>query len=167
MSKINAIISDSDGTLVDTVNLIRHGQYETARQYLEKYGISTSEIPNYDTYNNFLSLAIGGSARTTLEQTMRLLYAETPHHLDAMDFDTLHEMLNPVQDQLAPEYVKPYEGLSNFLHEIGGQVSSSLFLPVAPPIISCVILGLRFPDYISPNCTKIKLNQIVTSLVSS
>jgi phosphoglycolate phosphatase-like HAD superfamily hydrolase len=119
MRKIDAIISDSDGTLVDTVDLIRHGQYETARQYLIKRGIPDVEIPNYDIYNDMLIKAIGGSARDTLERTIRLLYAAQPHHLEGMDFDELHDMLNPIQDRIAPEYVKAYEGLSEFLHGVG------------------------------------------------
>lgn len=119
MRKIDAIISDSDGTLVDTVSLIRHGQYETARQYLVKHGIPDEEIPEYDAYNELLTQTVGGSARTTLERTIRLLYEAAPHHLEGMDFDELHDMLNPLQDQLAPEHVKAYEGLSEFLHGVG------------------------------------------------
>lgn len=119
MRKIDAIISDSDGTLVDTVSLIRHGQYETARRYLVKHGIPDDEIPGYDVYNELLTQTVGASARTVLERTVRLLYEASPHHLEGMDFDELHDMLNPVQDQLAPEYVKAYEGLSEFLHGVG------------------------------------------------
>lgn len=119
MRKIDAIISDSDGTLVDTVSLIRHGQYETARQYLVKHGIPDAEIPSFETYDELLTRVVGGSARNTLERTIRLLYEGSPHHLKGMDFDELHDMLNPVQDQLAPEHVKAYEGLAEFLHGVG------------------------------------------------
>lgn len=121
MSKIEAIVSDSDGTLVDTVSLIRHGQYETARRYLTRHGIPDNEIPDYDTYNNLLTKTVGGSARHTLETTVRRLYEESPHHLEGMDFDELHDKLNPVQDELAPEYVEAYEGLSEVLHGLGKQ----------------------------------------------
>ncbi len=119
MRKIDAIISDSDGTLIDTVSLIRHGQFETARQYLVKHGIPDEAMPNYEAYNDLLTQTVGGSARTTLERTVRLLYQSSPHHLVGMDFDELHDMLNPVQDQLAPKYVKAYEGLADFLHIVG------------------------------------------------
>jgi hypothetical protein len=34
MKNIEALISDADGTLVDTLGLIRHGQYEAARLML-------------------------------------------------------------------------------------------------------------------------------------
>lgn len=119
MSHIEALISDADGTLVNTVSLIRHGQYETARTYFVKHGIPADEIPDYETYEVLLNQTVGGTARNTLEKTARLLYAESPHHLDGMDFEELHGMLNPVQDRIAVEHVKPYDGLSDTLHKLG------------------------------------------------
>lgn len=119
MKSIEAIVSDADGTLVDTVNLIRHGQYEAARRYLTSHGIPEKEIPDYTTYDALLLQAIGGSARDTLERTLQLLYEASPHHLEAINFDELHEMLNPIQDDLALDYVKPYVGLSDFLYSLG------------------------------------------------
>lgn len=119
MKSIRAIVSDADGTLVDTVELIRHGQYEAARVYLIRHGIPKHEIPDYKTYDALLLKAIGGSARDTLERTLRLLYETSPHHLETINFDELHEMLNPIQDDLALEYVKPYAGLSDFLRYLG------------------------------------------------
>ena len=119
MTKIEALISDSDGTLLDTVSLIRHGQYEIAKQYLVEHGIPDEEIPSYETYDDSLTKTVGGSARDTLERTVRLLYEASPHHLNGMDFDKLHDMLNPVQDRIAKEHIKAYEGLSDFLHGLG------------------------------------------------
>lgn len=119
MKQIEAIISDADGTLVDTVSLIRHGQYETARQYLLLHGVPADDIPNYKTYDELLLQTVGGSARDTLERTMRLLYEASPHHLESMNFDELHDMLNPVQDSIAPEYVTAYEGLNDFFRYVG------------------------------------------------
>lgn len=119
MKNIEAVLSDADGTLVDTVQLIRHGQYETARTYLEGHGIPPAEIPGYNHYEALLNQTVGGSARDTLEKTVRLLYELQPHHVEGIDFDALHDMLNPVQDRIAPEYVKPYEGLSETLRTLG------------------------------------------------
>lgn len=119
MKKIEAVLSDADGTLIDTVRLIRHGQYETAKTYLEGHGIPNVDIPAYGTYEALLNQTVGGSARDTLEKTVRLLYEVQPHHLESIDFDALHDMLNPVQDRIAPEYVKPYEGLSDTLRTLG------------------------------------------------
>lgn len=119
MKQIKAIVSDADGTLVNTVKLIRHGQYETARQYLVLHGIPEDEIPSYETYDQLLAQTVGGSARDTLERTMRLLYEASPHYLEGMDFDELHDMLNPVQDAIAPEYVRAYQGLHEFLNYLG------------------------------------------------
>ncbi len=119
MKNIEALISDADGTLVDTLGLIRHGQYEAARTYFEKHGIPVGEIPSYETYESFLNQAVGGSTRHTFENTARLLYAATPHHLDGMDFGELNSLLDPIQDRIAPNFVKPYEGLSSMLTSLG------------------------------------------------
>ena len=119
MKKIEAIISDADGTLVDTVGLIRHGQYETAKTYLTKHGIPKDEIPEYEAYEIHLNQSVGGATRDTLERTVRLLYADSPHHLVGMNFDELNDMLNPVQDGIASEFVSAYEGLSHTLFALG------------------------------------------------
>ncbi len=119
MNRIQAVISDADGTLVDTVRLIRHGQYETAKAYFIKHGIPAGEIPSYEAYEALLNKLVGGFARNTLEQTARVLYAESPHHLESMDFEELHHMLNPVQDSLALQYVRPYDNLANMFRNVG------------------------------------------------
>lgn len=114
-----AILSDADGTLVDTVHLIRHGQYETAKTYLTQHGVPAADIPEYEAYEAHLNEVVGGSARDTLERTVRLLYQNQPTHLKGMDFDALHDMLNPVQDSIAPEFVKAYDGLPKLLSYLG------------------------------------------------
>ncbi|TAH31984.1 hypothetical protein EYC58_04905 [Candidatus Saccharibacteria bacterium] len=87
-----AIISDADGTLVDTLHLIRHGQYETAMTYLTQKGVDPVHVPDYETYEALLNQTVGGSARDTLEKTVTLLYRDQPHHLQGLDFDELHEI---------------------------------------------------------------------------
>jgi phosphoglycolate phosphatase-like HAD superfamily hydrolase len=119
MQTPEAILSDADGTLVNTLHLIRHGQYETSKTYLTQQGIKPTEISSYEAYEVLLHQAIGGSARDTLEKTVRLLYEKQPHHLEHFDFDALHELLNPIQDKIAPEFVKPYDGLSDFFFRLG------------------------------------------------
>lgn len=118
MSSIKALISDADGTLINTVQLIRHGQYEAAKKYLTKHGIPVDEIPTYETYDALLSQVVGGATRSTTEKTLRLLYSASPHHLDSLNFDELHATLNPIQDKLAPKYVQSYSGLTSFLKNI-------------------------------------------------
>lgn len=118
MAQIEALISDSDGTLLDTVSLIQHGQYETARQYLVEHGIPDEEIPTYETYDELLTKTVGGSAKDTLERTVRLLYKASPHHLESMDFDKLHDMLNPVQDRIAKEHIIGIRGALGFLAQL-------------------------------------------------
>ncbi len=114
-----ALLSDADGTLVNTLNLIRQGQYETSKSYLTRQGIAIDDLPVYDTYEKLLNQTVGTSARDTLEKTLRLYYKNKPHHLLNLDFNDLHSQLNPVQDKIAPEYVKAYDGLSDFLSHLG------------------------------------------------
>ncbi len=128
-----AILSDADGTLADTLHLIRHGQYETSKTYLTRHGIPAAELPSYPAYEALLNQAVGGSARDTLEKTVRLLYQQQPHHLDGIDFDALHDMLNPIQDEIAPEFVRAYEGLPEFLSALGkARVKLAIFTSGTP-----------------------------------
>ena len=127
------LISDADGTLVGTVSLIRHGQYETARHFFVKHGIPVKEIPDYESYNNVLTKLVGGSAHDTLRRTTEAIYQNSPQYTKNMDFDEMHNMLNPVQDELAPEYAKAYEGLSSFLHSLGeAGISLAIFTSGTP-----------------------------------
>jgi len=70
-------------------------------------------------YGYCLNQVVSGSTRHTLDRTARLLYAAFPHYLESMDFDDLNSLLNPIQDRIAPEYAKPYEGLSDILVLLG------------------------------------------------
>ena len=114
-----ALLSDADGTLVDTLQLIRRGMYETTRQYLSMVGIPADDIPSYGTYVPLLNKSIGPSARATLERAVRLMYSADPHYLANLNFDAAYGLLDPVQDKLAVEYVKPYPGLTAFLEGLG------------------------------------------------
>ncbi|MBX6334728.1 HAD family hydrolase [Candidatus Saccharibacteria bacterium] len=119
MPEIRTIVSDADGTLVDTVSLIRHGQHQAARTFLEQHGIPAEELPSYEEYVNVLNRHVGGSTRQTLERTVRAFYEDRTHHIANLDFDELDQMLDPIQDKLAPEYVKPFPGLADMLTWIG------------------------------------------------
>ncbi len=66
MDKIEALISDSDGTLLDTVSLIRQGQYETVRQYLTEYGIPSEEMPTFSTFSKALDTPYKDTPYTVL-----------------------------------------------------------------------------------------------------
>ncbi len=119
MQAFEALISDADGTLVNTVPLIRHGQYETAVTFLRHHGVPAGDIPQYDQYEKLLNQVVGGSARQTLERTVRALYEDRTHHLEGMDYDELHALLDPIQDRLAPEYIQPFPHLADTLAKIG------------------------------------------------
>lgn len=119
MNQPRAILSDADGTLVDTVQLIRHGQYETLVTYLVQREIATSDIPDYQTFEMALNASVGGSARDTLEKTARILFQDRPDFLETINYDDLHDHLNPIQDRLAPTYITAYDGLSEFLYSLG------------------------------------------------
>lgn len=117
---IKAIISDADGTLVNTAYLIRHGQYETAVEYLAERGVPRHDIPDYDTYETYINQAVGGSTRETFERTIRLLFSKThEHHLGKIDFDELDARLAPIQDRIAPLYVHPFHGLTELFGWLG------------------------------------------------
>lgn len=120
MKKIRAIISGADGTLVNTLYLIRHGQYEAAVEYMVERGIPRSEIPAYEMYESFINKAVGGSTRDTFEKTLHLLFGERyAKHLEVIDFDELDRRLRPIQDHLAPLYVHPFYGLHEMLGWMG------------------------------------------------
>lgn len=126
---IKAIVSDADGTLVNTLYLIRHGQYETAVEYLIECGIPRHDIPEYDAYESFINESVGGSTRETFERTIRMLFAEThEHHLNAINFDKLDNRLAPIQDHIAPLYVHPFHGLTELFAWLGkSNISLGIF----------------------------------------
>ncbi|MCA9341689.1 HAD family hydrolase [Candidatus Saccharibacteria bacterium] len=141
-----AIISDSDGTLVNTLHLIRHGQYETFKTYFAAKKVDPVNIPDYETYEELLNRAVGGSARDTLERTARLAFEDRPHYLEDADFDELHDLLNPIQDNIAPEFVKAYEGLPSLLNRLGDlDVKLAIFTSGTPHHIVRNI-GVSLPE---------------------
>jgi phosphoglycolate phosphatase-like HAD superfamily hydrolase len=137
MTKIRAIISDADGTLVNTVYLIRHGQYEATADYLMEKGVPRRDIPTYEVYESYINKGVGGSTRETLEKTLRLLYGEThEHHLGKIDFDELDQRLTPVQDRIAPLYVHPFHGLTELFSWAGKtQTALGIFTSGTPYMI--------------------------------
>lgn len=117
---IKAFISDSDGTLVNTLYLIRHGQYEVAADYLKEQGIPPEDIPPYEMYESYINKSVGGTTRDTLEKTIKLLFGQThAHHLKKIDFDELNIRLLPIQDRIAQLYVHPFHGLTELFAWIG------------------------------------------------
>ena len=117
---IKALISDSDGTLVNTVYLIRHGQYEAGVEYLQELGVPASDIPEYSVYESYINKSVGGPTRDTVEKTLTMLFGKThKHHLKKIDFDELNARLKPIQDRIAPLYVHPYHGLTELFDWVG------------------------------------------------
>lgn len=120
MSKIKAIISDADGTLVNTAYLIRHGQYEAAVEYLISLGLHRHNIPPYEEYESYINQSVGGSTRETFEKTITLMFDSTyADLLEKMDFDKLDASLAPIQDRIAPLYVHPFHGLTELFTWLG------------------------------------------------
>lgn len=120
MSQIKAIISDADGTLVNTLYLIRHGQYEAAVEYLIRRDIPKTDIPNYEIYESFINKSVGGSTKETFEKTLGLLFGQShAHHLQKIDYAELNASLDPIQDHIAPLYVHPFYGLTELLNWVG------------------------------------------------
>lgn len=117
---IKALISDADGTLVNTKFLIRHGQYETVVEYLLKKDIHRHEIPPYEIYQSYIDKSVGGRTRETLEKTLRLLFSQTHEKLlEKIDFDELDKSLEPIQDRIAVIYVHPFHGLTELFSWTG------------------------------------------------
>ena len=125
MNRIKAIISDADGTLVNTVYLIRHGQYEVAVDYLLSHGIPKEDIPLYSVYESYINKSVGGSTRETFEKTLTLLFSKThAHHLGKINFDELDSHLAPTQDYIARLYVHPFHGLTELFTWAGKSKTS-------------------------------------------
>lgn len=119
LKNFDALISDADGCLVDTASLIRHGQYEAASTFLTNHGVPDEQMPTFEEYEPVLNQHVGGSTRQTLERTVRALYRGRDHHLDGVDYDELNSLLNPVQDRIAPEFVRAFPGLPGLLNALG------------------------------------------------
>jgi phosphoglycolate phosphatase-like HAD superfamily hydrolase len=119
--KIKAIISGSDGTLVDSLYMIRRGQYEAAVEYMVDRGIARHGLPSYEEFEQVINQSVGGRSRETMERAMRLLFAKHEKQLEQINFDDLERRLGPIQDRLAPLYVYPFFDLSAFLRWIGEQ----------------------------------------------
>lgn len=113
------LIADADGTLVDTVRLIRHGQYETARRYLLAHGVPSKYVVNFTTYNVYLQQLIGGSAQDTMRRVLEAIYAKTPEILEGIDYARMVALLNEVQDELATTDLSAYEGAEDVFRAIG------------------------------------------------
>lgn len=118
-NKIKAIISGSDGTLIDSLYMIRRGQYEAAVEYMVDRGIARRELPQYDDFERFVNRSVGGRTRDTMQKTLSLLLAKEGKKLPEIDFDELERRLGPIQDRLAPLYLHPFYGLSAFLSWLG------------------------------------------------
>jgi phosphoglycolate phosphatase-like HAD superfamily hydrolase len=146
MKPAQYILSDADGTLVDTVTLIRHGQFEAAMSYLTRHGLAVEHIPSYERYEKALNVAVGGRTRETFERTIRLLFSDTPEHIDAFDYDELNALLNPIQDRLAPSYITAFPGLANLLSWIGESDRSLAIFTSGSPHHIVRNIGIALPE---------------------
>lgn len=122
MQKIKTIISGSDGTLVDSLYMIRRGQYEAAVEYMVERGFARHGLPPFEEYERFVNKSVGGRSRDTMEKSVRLLFAKNHEgQIDKIDFDDLERRLAPIQDRLAPLCVHPFYDLAAFMHWVGQQ----------------------------------------------
>ena len=119
MTNIRALISDVDGTLIDTLEVIRRGQFEAATAHFQEIGMLAQDLPEYDVYNDALLKTIGGHVRETLESTSKLLYADHPDIFRLLDFDRMVTLLTGIQDEMAAEHVRTYDGLQDLLRYLG------------------------------------------------
>ena len=133
MTKIKALISDADGTLVNTLYLIRHGQYEASAEYLAHRGISRTHLPPYEVYEDYINKSVGGPTRQTFQRTLQLLFSDHKNLTEQVDFEELDRSLQPIQDRLAPLYVHPFYGLTQMFDWAGKQgLSLGIFTSGSP-----------------------------------
>lgn len=117
---IKAVISDADGTLVNTMYFIRHGQYEAVVEYLVSKGVARTDLPSYEQYQTYLHQVVGGPTSSTLQQTIKLL-ARDFRSIDGIVVDGNEidqRILRPIQDRLAPLYIHPFPDLDDFLRAL-------------------------------------------------
>ena len=132
MSPLKAVVADMDGTLIDSMYLVRHGLYEAVQVYLTEHVELPRPVPSYEDYVAHLHGFIGKPTREMLEQTVRLMYRDAPEHLEGIDFEALAALLDPIQDELASEYVRAFPGAAEFLHWMGGRVNLAIFTGATP-----------------------------------
>ncbi len=122
MNKIKAIISGSDGTLVDSLYMIRRGQYEAVIEYMVERGIGRQGLPTYEEYGKIVNQSVGGRTRETMEKSLRILFAKNhKEQLEEVNFDDLERRLEPIQDRLALLYLHQFYDLQAFLHWMSQQ----------------------------------------------
>lgn len=146
ISNFDTVISDADGTLVDTVELIRKGQYQALINHLASRQVSSNQLPNYEYFEEALHQSIGGDTYSTLRKTASLIYENFPEILQKLDFDELNNGLSAVQDQVAPSLVKAYDGLSDFLFEVGRRHLKFAIVTSGSPHHIVRNFGLALPD---------------------
>jgi len=131
---IKAIISDADGTLVNTLFLIRHGQYEAMMEYLLAKKVPSNQLPKYEEYEHYINKSVGGSTLETFEKTLKLYFERRyPEILKNVDFDEINKNLEPIQDRIAPIYVNPFHGLTELLTWTGvSHTSFGIFTSGSP-----------------------------------
>lgn len=114
--KLRGLICDSDGTLVDTLPMIRMGQFEAVRSYLEIHHRDLP-LPEYHRYEEALKVSIGGSTLDTFRRTLTVLYG--PGVVQGINVTALDSTLKDVQDRIAPDHIKAYPGLPTLLQALG------------------------------------------------
>lgn len=114
--KIKALICDVDGTLLNTVELIRRGQYEGAvRQIAE---VAPDDVPSYETYQQALDKVNGGALLPVLMATSKVLFGEHSEIYTKLDFERMAQSVRDVQDEIAHEVTTAYDGLPQLLQQL-------------------------------------------------
>jgi phosphoglycolate phosphatase-like HAD superfamily hydrolase len=134
MLKIKALISDADGTLVDTMYVIRHGQYEASKRYLEAQKISSEDMPDFETYARIVNKVVGKPARDTIESTLKEIYKDRSDILGTIDFDKIARSLGPIQDEITnSSVVRAYEGFHELMKTLSDNgIKFAIFTSGAP-----------------------------------
>lgn len=116
MKGIEALICDVDGTLLNTVELVRRGQYEGAKRIISE--ISPASVPSYEVYQAALDKVNGGALQPVLMATNKLLFGDDSEIYKKLDFERMAQCTREVQDEITHEVAKVYDGLPELLHDL-------------------------------------------------
>ncbi len=159
--EIDTVLSDLDGTLYDTLSMVRRAHHETVTRTMALHGAAHHVPTSLSDFMLILLRFFGTGPRSELMGVIRTVSRALPGLADSLDPDKLVELLYLVEDELAPAFLRPFAGLDDFLTGVGtsgralGLVTSGVsrfvqqgFACVMPPELGIAGLHLdsRYDD---------------------
>lgn len=122
---VGCVLSDADGTLFDSLGMVRRGHFETVSRVLRALKLGHLVPASLDAYMAIAAEFFGRGPHAELAGTIAAIAGE--HRLQSGDFcdaDRLVSLLHEVEAELAPMYLKAFEGLAEFLLGVGARGQS-------------------------------------------